>query len=228
MDVTREDPPVQRTRGRARRGSLTTERIVAAAIHVLDKDGLDALTIGRLAADLKVGPMSLYTHFRDKSSILSAVVAELFGRLRLPERTIPDIAYLRKVVLAYFTFLTENPVLLVLDATWEVVDLEARVSEQMYSCMIHLDIENRAAVGYVAMLMRFTVGSAFIYPRRHRWDEESDYWERYRSQLFAALAPSEFPSMHSILREFEPVSQEQTFEYGLDTMLAAIERHHRA
>lgn len=62
-------------------GKLSREAIVAAGIAAADRDGLDALSMRRLAADLGVDPMSLYNHVRDKSALVEgmadAVVAEM-------------------------------------------------------------------------------------------------------------------------------------------------------
>ncbi|HKP91239.1 MAG TPA: TetR/AcrR family transcriptional regulator [Thermoleophilaceae bacterium] len=56
-----------------RRG-LSRERIVEAALGVVARDGLDALSMRRLAQELDVWPMSVYRYFRDKDELLDAVV----------------------------------------------------------------------------------------------------------------------------------------------------------
>lgn len=66
------------TRSTAR---LSRERIVAAAVELADRDGLDSLSMRRLAQQLEVDPMSIYYHLKDKNALLSAmadaVVAEI-------------------------------------------------------------------------------------------------------------------------------------------------------
>jgi AcrR family transcriptional regulator len=207
---------------RAPRGTLSADRIVEAAIRVIDADGLDAVTIARLAAELQVKRMSLYTHFRDKSAILRAVAETLFDRIELPPRAIPDVAHLRAVMIAYFRLFTENPVLLELDRSREgITDAEARVYEEIYACMIHLGIDTSTAISHVATLLRYAVGSAYLYPARRGWDEDRDYWERYQSAL-GSLSPESYPSMHRVWAEFAIKTQIGTYEFGLDTLLDAI------
>lgn len=58
---------------RPRQALLTPERIVAAAIELLDADGLAALSTRRLAEELGVRAPSLYNHFATKDDILEAV-----------------------------------------------------------------------------------------------------------------------------------------------------------
>ena len=57
----------------AERRPLTRERIVELALSIIDREGLGALNMRRLAADAGVKPMSLYHHFPGKEAILDAV-----------------------------------------------------------------------------------------------------------------------------------------------------------
>ncbi|WP_219471402.1 TetR/AcrR family transcriptional regulator [Nonomuraea rhizosphaerae] len=66
-------------RGRGRPAVLTRERIVAAAVDVLDAEGLDALTMRRLGSRLGVAAMSLYRHLPNREAVLAAVVDRLFA-----------------------------------------------------------------------------------------------------------------------------------------------------
>ncbi|MEV4702240.1 TetR/AcrR family transcriptional regulator [Actinoplanes sp. NPDC049316] len=65
--------PVPRGRPPAR----TRPQVVAAAIAVADAEGLDALTMRRLAAELGAGPMSLYTYVRDKEELVDLMVDQV-------------------------------------------------------------------------------------------------------------------------------------------------------
>src|SRR4051812_21571045 len=56
------------------RTRLSRERIVEAALAVVARDGLEALSMRRLAQELDVWPMSVYRYFRDKEELLDAVV----------------------------------------------------------------------------------------------------------------------------------------------------------
>src|SRR5437879_13758291 len=72
----------------SRRKPLTTERIVEAAIELIDGEGLDALSMRRLGSALGVEAMSLYRHFPAKTALLDAVVARLLGELAVPAPTV--------------------------------------------------------------------------------------------------------------------------------------------
>lgn len=58
---------------RPRKPLLSRDRIVVAALTLVDKEGLQAVSTRRLAAELGVSGPSLYNHFRTKDEILDAV-----------------------------------------------------------------------------------------------------------------------------------------------------------
>ena len=62
-------------RGRPPRRTRT--QVVAAAVAIADAEGLDALTMRRLAADLGAGVMSLYTYVRDKDDLVDQMVDQV-------------------------------------------------------------------------------------------------------------------------------------------------------
>jgi AcrR family transcriptional regulator len=68
---------------RPRNPLLSRERIVAAALRLVDDQGLDALSTRRLAAELGVSGPSLYNHFPTKDALLDAVVDAVVGEVRL-------------------------------------------------------------------------------------------------------------------------------------------------
>lgn len=66
----------------ARRKPLTRERILEAAMALADAEGLDALTMRRLAADLGVEAMSLYHHVPSKDALLGGLVDAIIGEVQ--------------------------------------------------------------------------------------------------------------------------------------------------
>src|SRR5689334_7464548 len=65
----RDAPPVRRTRG------LSRDRIVAAAIELVEAEGLAALSMARLAERLGCGTMSLYRHVANKNELLTFMLS---------------------------------------------------------------------------------------------------------------------------------------------------------
>ncbi|WP_081967303.1 TetR/AcrR family transcriptional regulator C-terminal domain-containing protein [Kitasatospora sp. NRRL B-11411] len=77
--------PAERPPGRqlprrpAPEGVLTAERIVAAAVAVADGEGLEALSMRRVAAELDVATMSLYRHVPDKDGLVHLMMDRVFA-----------------------------------------------------------------------------------------------------------------------------------------------------
>jgi AcrR family transcriptional regulator len=73
-------PVQQNDDGRAR---LSKAAVVERALKLADADGLEALTIRRLAADLGVTPMALYWHFRSKEDLLDGLAEAIWGEIEV-------------------------------------------------------------------------------------------------------------------------------------------------
>jgi len=81
-------PPWQRApdrRSRRRREPISRDAIVAAAIGLLDREGLAALSMRRLAEELGTGAASLYWHVGSKDGLLDLVLDEVIGEVKVPD-----------------------------------------------------------------------------------------------------------------------------------------------
>src|ERR1700720_3599268 len=69
-----DEPDPERTR-------LSKRAVVDRALKLADADGLDALTVRKLAQDLGVTPMALYWHFRSKDELLEGVAERVWSEI---------------------------------------------------------------------------------------------------------------------------------------------------
>jgi AcrR family transcriptional regulator len=60
---------------------LSRARILDTAVELADRDGIEALSMRKLAVQLGVDPMSLYNHVRDKDDLLDGVVDVVVGEI---------------------------------------------------------------------------------------------------------------------------------------------------
>ena len=63
---------------------LTRERVLAAAVALADRGGIESLSMRKLAQELGVEAMSLYHHVANKDDILDGLVDVVFGEIDLP------------------------------------------------------------------------------------------------------------------------------------------------
>lgn len=75
----------QHAPGTPTRRPLTRERILRTALRLIDEQGLEALTMRKLAQDLRADPMALYRHFANKDALLDGLSEMLWAEAALPE-----------------------------------------------------------------------------------------------------------------------------------------------
>jgi AcrR family transcriptional regulator len=72
-------------RGRKPARRLTLEEITAVAMGIADAQGLDSVSIRRVAAELGAPPMSLYGHIGSKQDLLARMADEVIAEVLLPD-----------------------------------------------------------------------------------------------------------------------------------------------
>lgn len=73
--------------GRGPRKKLTVDEVVAAAIGLADAEGLEAVTVRRLAQELGKAPMTLYTYVPGKSELVALMLDSLFEGMERGEHS---------------------------------------------------------------------------------------------------------------------------------------------
>jgi len=97
-DVTLQVPEVQASNP-DRPSPLTRQRVLAAAVHLADREGIDAVSMRRLGQEVGVEAMSLYTHVRDKEDLLGGMVDSVVAEIGLPPAGADWKPSLRRTVL---------------------------------------------------------------------------------------------------------------------------------
>ena len=102
--------PVSR-RERPAKPALTREGIVAAAVEVMRTEGLERVTMRRLAQELDTGAASLYVYVDNREDLIAAVLDELLGAVDLGPATAPGDWRDRivQVLCSYTLVLFEHP-----------------------------------------------------------------------------------------------------------------------
>jgi TetR/AcrR family tetracycline transcriptional repressor len=97
-------------RSETTRGRLTREAIIVSAVTLADAEGLEAVTIRRLAQEHGVTPMAMYWHFNDKESLLDGLAEFLIDAVELPGPSdAPWDRQLRGILLAFVAAIRPHP-----------------------------------------------------------------------------------------------------------------------
>lgn len=73
----------------SRRPTLTKSAIIGAALSLADTDGLESLSMRRLATELSVKAMSLYNHVSNRDEIVDALVERVIEEMGAPDLSLP-------------------------------------------------------------------------------------------------------------------------------------------
>ena len=97
------------TTGPERRPQLTRQRVMTVAIELADRDGIDSISMRKLAQELGVEAMSLYTHVRNKDDLLDGMVDAVIGQIPISADGAGWKASLRQMALAARTVVLRHP-----------------------------------------------------------------------------------------------------------------------
>lgn len=78
-----------RPRRQKEQPALSREQIVAAAVRLLDAEGIEALSMRRLGSEMGAAATSLYRHVANKDELIELVVDEVYGELEVPDAAGP-------------------------------------------------------------------------------------------------------------------------------------------
>jgi AcrR family transcriptional regulator len=95
--------------GPERRPQLTRQRVMTVAIELADRDGIDSISMRKLAQELGVEAMSLYTHVRNKDDLLDGMVDAVIGQIPISADGTDWKASLRQMALAARSVVLRHP-----------------------------------------------------------------------------------------------------------------------
>jgi AcrR family transcriptional regulator len=89
---------------------LTRDRVLAVAIDVADREGIESVSMRRLGQALGVDPMTLYRHVRDKGDLLDGIVDGVVAGIAIaPAEVVGWKASLRATILGARTIALQHP-----------------------------------------------------------------------------------------------------------------------
>jgi AcrR family transcriptional regulator len=85
--------------------TVSKETIVKASIDILNRDGVEGLSMRTIAKELGIKAASLYWHFNGKQELFGAISESLCWRIEIPEESGSPKDYLTEIFNAYRTLL---------------------------------------------------------------------------------------------------------------------------
>src|SRR4051794_40415224 len=139
--------------------TLTRERVAEAALELVDRAGLEGLSMRRLADALGVGTMTLYGYFRNKRELLDAVVDTAVSDPPAPAAAGDWRAQLRALLLAARRNLLRHPALVEIRVRQPVLQPEAlRFAESALRILREAGLERREAALAFRLVFSYLFG----------------------------------------------------------------------
>lgn len=220
----REDRVVAAPTKRAARGSLTRTAVVEAAVELVERHGLEALTVRALGEQLGVAGMAIYRHFRDKDELTEAVANALIASIEVADlATAGDDweAQLRAYMRRLYDFFCAHPSFVQLVASQRMrLSSANRVREigLQLCCSAGFDPQD-AARAYFA-LTSYTIGVAL--GRAQRGSDPGPEAERQQRLSFESLSADAYPTTVALAPHLATVNSDAQFQFGLDRLLKGL------
>ena len=200
------------------RTPLTRLRIAQAALAVVDRDGLDALSMRRLGAELGVEGMAVYRHFSNKAAVLAAVVEVLLAELVIPPPSkVPWQQVFREVSRAYRALLLRHPHAIPLLAALPLSDpAAARAAGGVMALLREAGFDAQTSLKTLATVTSYVIGVA-------QWEVGTAPFRSDGAHETFALPPDADPYLVELLPQLAEDDCDETFEFGLDVIVRGLE-----
>jgi AcrR family transcriptional regulator len=206
------------------REPLTRDRVVEAALRVMDQEGLEAVSMRRVAREVGVEAMSLYHHVEDKEDLLDGICEHVMAGFDFPEPTGDWAEDCRRGARAWRRLLQAHPNVMRLFAEQRgpVRSIDSmRPTEYALRLLKEGGLSDRdtaqafhAFGGYIQGFVMMELGSI-----AGGSDEEH---LKMHAELTASL-PDEFPALRAVSRHFAECDPDEQFEFGLDLLIRGLE-----
>jgi AcrR family transcriptional regulator len=206
---------------------LSKERIVAAAIAILDEGGERALTFRALAARLATGSGAIYWHIANKDDLLAAATDDVVARAVTagPGGAGPREA-VRAVALGVFDAIDAHPWVGTQLSRTPWLDAMPRILEGVGRPLQALGVPETAWFGAASALVNYILGVAGQNAANARLQPPGTD----REALLASVAerwrradPERYPFVHRYAAQLPGHDDREQFLTGIDLILAGIE-----
>ncbi|CNE85872.1 TetR family transcriptional regulator [Mycobacterium tuberculosis] len=204
------------------RPALTRDRIVQAAVALIERESAQALSMRRVAAELDVAVMSLYNHVPNKTALLEGVADRVVAGLELdddPAQSWQEGA--RALVRAFRKVAHDYPRCMTIVLTHKV-DTAAglRPMERALALADAAGFDAATAVRIMRALLAYAIGAQM---REAGMEKMLGHLEETGVESWNHLDPDEFRHVIAYGPELAAHDPESDFEFGLDLLIAALE-----
>jgi AcrR family transcriptional regulator len=209
------ETPAQRPRGRPR--TIDREAVLDTAIRLLDAEGVEALTMRRLASELGVSAMTPYRHVGSKDELLMVLVDRLAARLVYPSRPRdPKGAILVLWSTIYDSLAQHSWIPEVLARRRMMAPSVLSAIEEIHAALRDAGLSIDAAVRTYRLMWNFTLGSLLV---RAGASSEGPSQQR---ELRGSPDPEHYPMLAAAATAWTTAHDHDTYLNDLEALIDAL------
>lgn len=217
------------------RTTLTRDRIVTEALRLLDTEGIEALSMRKLAAALEAGTTSLYWHVANRDELIELVIDAVYGEIDVPEpggaqdwrQAVRQVARDMRATVVRHRWLVS--VLDQLVVAFSGPNL-TRIAEQMLALYESAGFELREAERAMSTMSAYVLGVGMSEAAWHGWmdrhGQTAQEWVEDQHEQFEQTTEG-FARLREVMSGYEGKDPQQMmdadFEYGLERMLDGLQ-----
>lgn len=182
----------------AQRTALSPVLVADRALALADAEGIEAVTIRRLATDLGVTPMALYWHFRTKEELLAGAADRVLAALDVPEPTGDWAEDLRAALLALLAAMRPHPQLASLIPQRILAHPQGlAITENALAALAAagFDTERAAYLAMQALRTAISMVTGDAVDDSGTTPEERDAYLRAKRASLSSLSPERYPAV---------------------------------
>jgi AcrR family transcriptional regulator len=219
--------PARRSPQPPRRPPLTREQIVETALQVLDSEGLDALSMRRVAAELDTGAAALYRHVSGKDELLDLLFDRVAGEFEVPppdpERWTEQLKEVARQMRA--GILRHRDIVRISMGRFPMGPNGLRLTERLVAIMRAGGLPDRTAAT-AAHLITIVINAFSLEDTEPLGGKEASQEEvaAMITGYIASLPPEQFPNLVAVAPEFAADDLDARFELLLDFFVEGLAR----
>ena len=197
---------------------LSEEHICQQAIQIVNNEGLEALSMRKLAAALNVKAASLYNHIRNKSDLFDKMQGYLYNQMKPLKHTKNWKSHLTKLAVHTRDGLLQNPNMLTLFATRPTLSIQAlQQAEQTIGILINAGFKPSNCLMIYRNLNVFIMGHTLSEIDLNLAKANQD------PPSIRSMNIDQFPLLNKASQFKSNTNQDQGFKKGLQHVLNGLE-----
>ncbi|SBT28710.1 Transcriptional regulator [Propionibacterium freudenreichii] len=205
------------TSGRPMRPTLSRDYILHTALHIVDRDGSDKLTMRRLGTELGVDPMAIYHYVPNKAALFDGIAETIWSSLDLGVPS-PDESWQQQLIAAMRALrgvLRAHPNAVALVGTQPVTSPELlTVIEQLLGFLTEAGMPTDAdTADLLSTLVNYTIGQVLAEVGEPVGAESAP-------ANYQALSPQTHPHLSALLNNGWTYDPDAQYDHGLNALLA--------